>query len=72
MAQAMKINYWKELEEAVLPKIAPIGKKSGFEWGGDWKKKDKPHFQMTFGKTTAELKTLFEVNGKQVNKIPLQ
>lgn len=38
-------------------KIAQIGKKAGFEWGGDWKKfKDKPHFQMPFGKSLATLR----------------
>jgi peptidoglycan L-alanyl-D-glutamate endopeptidase CwlK len=32
-----------------------IAKKYGFEWGGEWKFKDKPHFQKTFGKSVAEL-----------------
>jgi peptidoglycan L-alanyl-D-glutamate endopeptidase CwlK len=37
--------------------IGKIGKKHGFEWGGDWKNfVDKPHFQKTFGKTTVELR----------------
>jgi lysozyme family protein len=37
-------------------KIAAIGKRIGFEWGGDWKSfVDKPHFQMTFGLSTLEL-----------------
>lgn len=37
-------------------KIAAIGKKYGLEWGGDWTSfKDKPHFQLTLGYTTAEL-----------------
>jgi len=32
--------------------IAGIGKKLGFEWGGDWERFiDMPHFQMTFGLT---------------------
>jgi peptidoglycan L-alanyl-D-glutamate endopeptidase CwlK len=31
-------------------------KKQGFVWGGDWKFKDKPHFEMTFGYTWRTLK----------------
>ena len=62
---------WIE-QENVLPKIAPIGKKWGFEWGGDWKKiKDKPHFQMVFGKKTKELKKLYNDNNNDHTKIPL-
>ncbi|WP_081327462.1 M15 family metallopeptidase [Paenibacillus polymyxa] len=35
--------------------VAEIGKALGFEWGGDWTSfKDMPHFQMTFGLTTAQ------------------
>ncbi len=41
--------------------IGKIGKKAGFEWGGDWSKfKDNPHFQLTLGKKTAELKKLYQ------------
>ncbi|MCL2611281.1 MAG: M15 family metallopeptidase, partial [Defluviitaleaceae bacterium] len=36
--------------------IGAIGKSHGFEWGGDWAGfPDRPHFQKTFGFTTAEL-----------------
>ena len=36
--------------------IANIGKKLGFAWGGDWKGfVDKPHFEMTFGKSVRDL-----------------
>jgi peptidoglycan LD-endopeptidase CwlK len=39
--------------------VVRIAKKYGWEWGGDWAKfKDAPHFQKTFGKTTAQLKAL--------------
>lgn len=34
--------------------VVAIGKKLGLEWGGDWKFVDMPHFQMTFGLSTAQ------------------
>ncbi|WP_428738640.1 M15 family metallopeptidase [Sulfurimonas sp.] len=41
--------------------IAQIGKSLGFEWGGDWTSTpDKPHFQYTFGYTTAQLKVKYD------------
>jgi hypothetical protein len=47
-------------------------KKLGFEWDGDWKSlKDKPHFEMMFGKTLAELRKLYAENGNDHTKIPL-
>ncbi|SDQ18491.1 D-alanyl-D-alanine carboxypeptidase [Chryseobacterium soldanellicola] len=62
---------WAE-QETVLPKIAPIGKKWGFDWGGDWKSlKDKPHFEMMFGKSLSELRKLYEDNNNDPTKIPL-
>jgi peptidoglycan L-alanyl-D-glutamate endopeptidase CwlK len=38
-------------------RIGALGKKLGLTWGGDWlhPKTDKPHFQMTFGTTLAEI-----------------
>ena len=36
--------------------VSDIGKECGFEWGGDWVSiPDRPHFQITYGYTTAEL-----------------
>lgn len=36
--------------------VSDIGKECGFEWGGDWISiPDRPHFQITYGYTTAEL-----------------
>jgi len=41
-----------------------IGKSLGWEWGGDWSSfVDKPHFQMTFGMSTAQLRRLYDANG---------
>ena len=45
-------------------KIATIGKSVGFSWGGDWNSfKDKPHFEMNFGNTLAQLRKKFN-NGQ--------
>ena len=38
---------WKE--------IVVIAKQHGWEWGGDWKFTDKPHFQKTFGFSVVQL-----------------
>jgi D-alanyl-D-alanine carboxypeptidase len=50
----------------ILKQVAPIAKKHGFEWGGDWKSfKDHPHFEMRFGNSLPELRQkLTEANGK--------
>jgi peptidoglycan L-alanyl-D-glutamate endopeptidase CwlK len=38
-------------------RIAAIGKEIGFSWGGDWISfKDKPHFEMNFGYSLAQLR----------------
>jgi peptidoglycan L-alanyl-D-glutamate endopeptidase CwlK len=38
--------------------VVQIFKRYGFEWGGDWKFLDLPHFQKTYGKSIYELKAL--------------
>jgi peptidoglycan L-alanyl-D-glutamate endopeptidase CwlK len=48
------ISDWQE--------VVAIFKRYGWEWGGDWKFQDTPHFQRTFGKSIAELLTAY--NGK--------
>jgi peptidoglycan L-alanyl-D-glutamate endopeptidase CwlK len=46
-------------------KIGKLGKSLGFSWGGDWKSfKDKPHFEMRFGKSLNELQALYK-NGNR-------
>jgi peptidoglycan L-alanyl-D-glutamate endopeptidase CwlK len=45
------INDWQE--------IVAIFKQYGWEWGGDWRFKDEPHFQKTFGKSVSELLALY-------------
>lgn len=42
-----------------------IFKQYGWEWGGDWKFNDPPHFQKTFGKSVRELLDLH--NAKKVD-----
>lgn len=42
--------------------IVAILKRYGFEWGGDWKFTDTPHFQKTFGKSINELLDLHKKN----------
>jgi peptidoglycan L-alanyl-D-glutamate endopeptidase CwlK len=35
--------------------VVNIAKQHGWEWGGDWKFTDKPHFQKAFGISVVEL-----------------
>ena len=42
--------------------IVAIFKRYNFEWGGDWKFNDAPHFQKTFGKSINELLSLHTNN----------
>ena len=37
--------------------IVNIAKQHGWEWGGDWKFSDKPHFQKSFGLSVVNLDT---------------
>lgn len=51
-----KIPDWME--------VVAIFKTRGWEWGGDFKSiKDAPHFQKTFGYTTAKLKAMIKGGG---------
>lgn len=42
--------------------VVTIFKQFGWEWGGDWKFTDMPHFQKTFGKSVRELLDLHTRN----------
>lgn len=47
-------------------KIGELGKSIGFAWGGDFKNLvDKPHFEMQFGLTLAQLRKKYESGDKQ-------
>lgn len=51
---------WKTTADT-WSKIAKVGKEIGFSWGGDWKSfTDKPHFEMTFGNSLAQLRQKYE------------
>lgn len=46
--------------------VVDIFKRYGWEWGGDWRFIDKPHFQKTLGKSIVELQALHRT--KKVDK----
>lgn len=46
--------------------VVRIFKEYGWEWGGDWKFVDYPHFQKTFGKSVRELLKFY--TNKRVDK----
>jgi peptidoglycan L-alanyl-D-glutamate endopeptidase CwlK len=46
--------------DGYFSKVGKVGKSLGLEWGGDWKFKDKPHFQLPdWGSTTEKLRTRY-------------
>ncbi|WP_018676108.1 M15 family metallopeptidase [Riemerella columbina] len=45
--------------------IVAIFKRYGWTWGGDWRFKDYPHFQKTFGKSIVELQNLHRIQKKE-------
>ena len=61
-----KVASWETLKDfdgdgvADWMEVVKIFKAHGWEWGGDWSagKRDMPHFQKTFGKTTAQLRAM--------------
>lgn len=67
-------NYIDETMPKVADKLyAEIGKIAathGIEWAGNWKSfKETPHFQVTFGKTLAELRIKMEPLGYDIQKL---
>jgi peptidoglycan LD-endopeptidase CwlK len=51
--------------------IVTIFKQYGWEWGGDWKFYDAPHFQKLFGKSVRELLALREAKKVDANNYVL-
>lgn len=51
------INGNADYQNADWDRIGELGKSFGFKWGGDWTSIiDKPHFEMTFGNSTADMR----------------
>ncbi|MCI5057381.1 MAG: M15 family metallopeptidase [Flavobacteriales bacterium] len=47
-------------------KIGKLGKSLGFSWGGDWTSfKDKPHFEMRFGRSITDLQALYTSGNRE-------
>lgn len=42
--------------------VVAIFKRYGWEWGGDWRFVDTPHFQKTFGKSIVDLQQLHKTD----------
>lgn len=54
----------------VWQKIGAAGKRQGLEWGGDWTSfVDRPHFQMTAGRSVSSLLNQYNQNGGNLSAI---
>lgn len=49
-------------KKADWQEVVAIFKRYGWEWGGDWKFVDTPHFQKTYGKSIVELQQLHKTD----------
>ena len=53
-------------------RIAQLGNEIGFNWGGDWKSfKDKPHFEIKFGRSLAQLQALYQTGDREGEYVKL-
>ena len=56
--------------DALYAEIGCIAEVHGIEWAGNWKTfTESPHFQVTFGKTLAELRIKMEPLGYDIQKL---
>lgn len=56
--------------DALYAEIGRIAEVHGIEWAGNWKTfQESPHFQVTFGKTLAELRIKMEPLGYDIQKL---
>lgn len=56
--------------DKLYAEIGKIAAAHGIEWAGNWKTfTESPHFQITFGKTLAELREKMPAVGYDVNKL---
>ncbi len=52
--------------------IARLGRQLGFEWGGDWENfPDRPHWQMIFGLSIADLQELYRSLRAEERYVPI-
>lgn len=59
-----------DLADQYYSQIGKIAEVHGIEWAGNWKSfKETPHFQVTFGKTLAELRIKMEPLGYDIQKL---
>lgn len=49
-------------KKADWQEVVAIFKRYGWEWGGDWRFVDAPHFQKTFGKSIVDLQQLHKTD----------
>ena len=53
---------WGDLNS--FKQVGELGESLGLQWGGRWPKfKDYPHFQLSFGFNTQELRVFYEIGG---------
>lgn len=58
------------VSNSVWQRIGAAGKRQGLEWGGDWTSfVDRPHFQMTAGRSTSSLLAQYNRNGGDLREI---
>lgn len=56
--------------DKLYAEIGKLAEDHGIEWAGNWKSfKETPHFQVTFGKTLAELRAKMPLVNYDVNKL---
>lgn len=56
--------------DKLYAEIGRVAADHGIEWAGNWTSfKESPHFQITFGKTLAELREKMPAVGYDVNKL---
>ena len=56
--------------DKLYAEIGKLAAAHGIEWAGNWKTfKETPHFQVTFGKTLAELRIKMPSVNYDVNKL---
>lgn len=50
----------KKESEFLWSEYGKLAKKNGFVWGGDWKRPDRPHIELSFGMSYNDLQICYE------------